>query len=252
MKLHPENQFYSPTENQTEKFQDFFNIHEKPWKIENDFYQKLYKYIKYISWIPWLRMIGIWNSISMNCATVNSDIDLYIVTAPNRMWLVRILITLIFQILWVRKTPKHHAGRFCLSFFSTTDALDFWKFKISNDIYLYFWILYFKPVLDINNTYSHFLQKNKLWANFSKYPEKIQENKKYIKYSKNKSERNIFSILWDILDNLFKKIFLPKTLWHYEKIWKPYGIIITNDMLKFHNWDVRKEISDKIKKQKLI
>jgi hypothetical protein len=93
----------------------------------------------------------------------------------------------------VRKTPQHHAGRFCLSFFSTTDALDFCKFRISNDIYLFFWILYFKPILDINNTYSDFLNANKSWANFSKYPKIIQENKKYIKYSKNISGRNIFS-----------------------------------------------------------
>ena len=236
MKLYPENQFH-----------DFFNIQEKPWKIEKDFYQKLYKYIKYISWIPWLRMIGVWNSISMNCATADSDIDLYIVTSPNRMWFVRIIITFIFQILWVRKTPKHHAGRFCLSFFSTTDALDFWRFKISNDIYLYFWVLYFKPILNINNTYSDFLEANKTWVNLSKFPEKIQENKQYIQYSKRISERNNFSKIWDILDSLFKKIFLPKTLWHYEKIWKPYGIIINDDMLKFHNWDVRKEISDKIR-----
>jgi hypothetical protein len=44
-------------------------------------------------------MVGIGNTISMNCAKSTSDIDLYIVTTPNRMWVVRILITLIFQIL---------------------------------------------------------------------------------------------------------------------------------------------------------
>jgi hypothetical protein len=61
----------------------------------------------------------------MNCSKSSSDIDLYIVTTPKRMWLVRIFVTFIFQILLVRKDDKHHAGRFCLSFFSTTDALDF-------------------------------------------------------------------------------------------------------------------------------
>lgn len=248
MKLSQENQIFSPSESQYEKFHDYFKIQQKSGIIEKNFYRKLNKYLKYIQWIPWLRMIWVWNSLSMNCAKSSSDIDLYIVTAPKKMWLVRILITLIFQILWVRKTDKYHAWRFCLSFFSTTDALDFWNFRISNDIYLYFWILYFKPILDINNTYSDFLQANKSWANFSKYPEKIQENKKYIKYSKNISERNMFSKLWDILDNLLKKIFLPKTLKHYKKIWKPYGIIINDDMLKFHNGDIRNDISEKYKK----
>lgn len=247
MNFSQDNQIFSPTEKQNSDFHTHFGIQAKPWVIEKSFYRRLNKYLIYIQWIPWLRMIWVGNSLSMNCAKSSSDIDLYIVTAPNRMWLVRIFITLIFQVLWVRKTPKHHAGRFCLSFFSTTDALDFWNFKIHNDIYLYFWILYFKPILDINNTYSHFINSNKSWANFSKYPEIIQENKKYIKCSKNISERNIFSKIWDILDNFLKKTFLPKTLRHYEKIWKPYWVIINNNMLKFHNGDIRREIAEKIK-----
>lgn len=247
MKLSQENQKYFPTENQRKDFNTLFSIQQNPGVIEKNFYRKLNKYLKYIQWIPWLRMVWVWNSLSMNCAKNSSDIDLYIVTSPNRMWFVRILVTLIFQILWVRKTDKYHAGRFCLSFFSTTDALDFWKFKISNDIYLYFWILYFKPILDINNTYSQFINANKSWADFTEYSELISANKKYIKYSKNISEKNKISKILNILDNVLQKIFLPKTLKHYEKIWKPYGIIINNDMLKFHNGDVRKDIADKIK-----
>jgi hypothetical protein len=244
MKLSQENQIFSPSENQYEKFHDYFKIQQDPGVLEQGFYRKLNKYMKYVSWIPGIRMIWVGNSLSMNCAKSSSDIDLYIVTSPNRMWFVRILVTLIFQILWVRKTDKYHAGRFCLSFFSTTDALNFWKFKISNDIYLYFWILYFKPILDINNTYVQFINANKTWADFTEYSELISANKKYIKYSKNTSEKNKLSKLLDILDNFLKKLFLAKTLKHYEKIWKPYWIIINNDMLKFHNGDVRKKIID--------
>lgn len=237
---------FSPSKSQEDKFHSYFDIQQEAGRVEKDFYEKTYKYLKFISWLPGLRMIGVWNTIAMNCASEKSDIDLYIVTTPNRMWLVRIMVTFIFQVLWVRKTPQHHAGRFCLSFFSTTEALDFWNFRIHNDIYLYFWVLYFKPILDINNTYSQFINENKSWANFSKYPEIIQKNKKYIQYSKNISEKNMFSKLWDITDTILKKIFLPKTLKHYEKIWKPYGIIINNDMLKFHNGDIRRKISDEI------
>ena len=76
-------------------------------------------------------MVGVGNSISMNSATKNSDIDLLIVSENNMMWFVRILVTLIFQVLWVRKTPKKHAGRFCLSFFCETDWLDFYDFVFS-------------------------------------------------------------------------------------------------------------------------
>jgi hypothetical protein len=56
----------------------------------------------------------------MNCNSEDSDIDLFVVTEKNRLWLVRILITIIFSVLMVRKTKTKHKKRFCLSFFVTT------------------------------------------------------------------------------------------------------------------------------------
>lgn len=189
-------------------------------------------------------MIWVWNSISMNNATKNSDIDLFIVTKQNRMWLSRILITFIFQILWVRKNSKHHAWRFCLSFFATENWLNFWDFALENDIYLYFWIVYFKPLLDYNNTYDKFIKENEKWADFNEYIDIIEKNKKYIKFSKNISEFNC-KIL-NLINKLLKNIFIKKTLKNYEKLWKPYWIIINDNMLKFHNNDKRLEIKKEL------
>ena len=233
---------------QQEKFIKYFKIKENPTQIELDFYDKTEEYIKYIKWIPGLRMVWIWNSISMNCATKDSDIDLLIVTTNETIWLNRIIITIIFQLLWVRKTATNHAGRFCLSFFSTLEWLDFNSWKLENDIYLYFWVLYFKPVLDYGNTYSLFLNKNSSWVDFSDYSSILENNKTYIKYKK-----NVASFPWDgeriqdrgfvsVLNNFLKKLFLSKTLKSYEKLNKPYWIIINNDMLKFHDRDIRKKI----------
>lgn len=225
-----------------EKFIKYFNIKSFPSKIEKNFYKKTEKYIKYLKWLPWIKMIWIGNSISMNCATINSDIDLYIVSDNNSMWLNRIIITFIFQILWVRKTDKNHKWRFCLSFFSTIDWMDFSSWKLNNDIYLYFWILYFKPILNNNNTYELFLEKNN-WADFNEYTQIIEDNKKYIKYSWKKRKTCVYI---KFLNNISKKIFLPKTLKHFEKIWKPYWILIKNNILKFHNWDIRQKIKEEL------
>ena len=238
------------------KFKSYFWIKNSSSKIEEDFYKKTKKYINYIKWIPWLKMIWIWNSISMNCSTKKSDIDLFIVTSPNKLWFVRITITLIFSILWVRKTKNKHAWRFCLSFFATTNWLNFWDFAIKNDIYLYFWIIYFKPILDYNNTYKLFLEQNKSWADFSEYKNIIKNNKNYINFKwNNKKNKEWKYALKEVLlgysfptflNKILKKIFLPKTLKHFEKIWKPSWIIINNNLLKFHNNDIRKEIKSKL------
>ena len=44
-------------------------------------------------------MIAVGNSISMNAGTPESDIDLFIVTTPDTMWINRIVITFIFCIM---------------------------------------------------------------------------------------------------------------------------------------------------------
>ena len=227
------------------KFKKEFNLKDDFSEIEEKYLEKAYKYIKFIKWFPGLKMIWIGNSLAMKSATKDSDIDLYIVTDKNAMWFVRIMVTFIFQVLWVRKDETHHAWRFCLSFFSTIDGMDFSSFKIDDDVYLYFWIVYFKPIADYSNTYEKFLEKNNSWENFDDYKEIIEENKKFIKY-KRKAWFNNFFLTW-LFDKLFKKIFLKRTLNHFEKIWKPYGVIISDDLLKFHNWDVRKEISEKLR-----
>ena len=235
-----------------EEFKKLMYIKETQSDIEKKYYKKTEKYIKYIKWIPWIQMVWIWNSLSMNCSKKSSDIDLLIVTTPNKMWTVRIISTFIFQILGVRKTSKKHAWRFCLSFFCTTNWMNFWDFSIKNDIYLYFWIVYFRPILDYNNTYNTFIKNNKNWANFDEYKDIINDNKKYIKY-KNKpipsylgtsleKGRNLSKNKSWIIEKIFKKIFLSKTLKNYNKLWKPYWIIINDDMLKFHNNDKRKEV----------
>jgi len=230
-----------------QKFDKLLKNKSSETEIEKKFYKKTEKYLKFIKWIPWIRMIGIGNSISMNSASKNSDIDLLIVSENNMMWFVRILVTLIFQVLWVRKTPKNHAGRFCLSFFSEIDWLDFSSFALEKDPYLYFWILYFKPILDYSNTYDLFIEKNKSWADFSEFEDILENNKKYIKY--NRDMKTPLSPKGEGLgvrtNNFLKKIFLPKTLNHYNKIGKPFWVIINDKMLKFHNWDIRKEIANK-------
>ena len=229
-----------------EKFKKYFDIKENQSDIEKDFFKKTYKYVNYIKWIPWLKMISIWNSLAMNNANSESDIDLYIVTTRNSMWLNRIIITFLFQIMWVRKNDKNHAGRFCLSFFSTLDWMSFKNWKIENDIYLYFWIIYMKPILDYDSTYKNFINLNKEWLEIDEYKDIIYNNKKFIQYKKNTKNWLILDKIITILDKIVKKLLLPKTLSHFEKIWKPYWVIINDDLLKFHNNDIRKEIKKEI------
>lgn len=231
-------------EEQLQKLKDFFHMKETPEERELFLIRKTQKYAKILSHIPGLLFVGIGNSVAMNTAHKDSDIDLFIVASKERLWTVRILTTLLFSLLWQRKTKHHHRDRFCLSFFVTEKAMDFASFAIQNDIYLYFWVLYMKPIVDLNDTYSQFLEANSSWINMNEYQDILTGNQEYIAIKGEKDTTP--SSLGNKLESFLKTHFLPKTLRHFELLWKPYGVIIGEDILKFHDKDMRKEVREKI------
>jgi len=185
-------------------------------------------------------MIGICNSISMNAAKESSDIDLFIVTSPHRLWYVRIMVTLYFQLRGLRKTERKHAGKFCLSFFCTTDGMNFWEFALEKDIYLYYWILAMKPIVNNNRCYQKFVEINNSWADYMQLRNTFAKHQREILYTGNVKWEN--SMILNLLDRILKKIFLQKTLRSYAWLWYPFGVIISDKMLKFHDQDRRKQI----------
>jgi hypothetical protein len=224
-----------------EKFQNQLWIKKTPSAQELELFAKTQKYMKFISWIPGLRMVAICNSLSMYASDADSDIDLFMVAEKNRMWFVRILVTIIFQILWVRRHGNKISGRFCLSFFATTAGLNFGNFRIENDIYLAYWIYHLKPILDKWDTHENLRNLNVNWTSeFFETTKHHEDEKKYlIKKSGSSLKQSIFL---DKIDTILKKIFLPKTIAHRESLGNPIGIIVSENMLKFHNNDRREEI----------
>lgn len=222
------------------KFQQMFSIQPKAGYYDTYYLQKTKKYFRILQYIPGILFVWVGNSVSMNHSNKDSDIDLFIITKNNHLWWVRIILTFIFQILGVRKNNKHHAGRFCLSFFCSEDGMDFSSWALKKDPYLFFWIVYLKPIINKNKTYESFLKTNEKWAFFDEQFDIIEENKKHILPSKNHFWDHISFQLFDVW---CKKIFLPKTIASFEKLEKPYGVKIEENLLKFHNNDIRIEIS---------
>lgn len=121
-------------------------------------------------------MIAIVNSLSMYATHPDSDIDLFIVTRPGMIWFVRFFATLILWTHGVWRRDRDIAGNLCLSFFITTEAMDLSDIAIENDIYLYYWIYYMRPIMDKNETYKQFLSENS-WVSIDE--ERRKENRKW-------------------------------------------------------------------------
>jgi len=238
-----------------QKFREHYAMRENPSTDELELFEKTQKYSRFVSWIPGLRMIAICNTISMYCSDADSDIDLFVVADEKRMWFVRILMTAIFHILGVRRYGNKVAKRFCLSFFSTTKGLDFNSFRLEHDIYLAYWIYYLKPIVDKGDTYKLLRKLNENWTGeFFSPDEHDKDEKRYVASSWACRRISMLSKFWDITDTLLKKMFFKKSLIHTlskkilhlapsdRDIKTPSGIIINDDMLKFHNNDVREDI----------
>lgn len=214
------------------------NDHEK-W-----LFKRAEKYIKKLAKIPGIEMIAIVNSLSMYATHKDSDIDLFIVTKPNMIWFVRFFSTLILWRHGVWRKNEDIAGNFCLSFFITTESMDFREIAIQDDIYLYYWTYYMKPIISNNDTYEEFLKKN-TWV-------QIDETQKSenIKYMIQKWENHyIMPWLYRRMNRFFKHFLHMKSMQTYLSIWSPKGVIISDTMLKFHNKDKREVIRDNILKK---
>ena len=118
-----------------------FDLAEKKYKLVRRFF-------RFARFAPFLRAVFICNTLSRSNARDNSDIDLFIVTAPGRIWLTRLFVTGLAALLRRRPTDKISKDRLCLSFFITSDSLALRSHSIDNDIYLPHWILDLYPVYD--------------------------------------------------------------------------------------------------------
>ncbi len=219
-----------------------------PVSEENEKWQK--KYLKKANfWLPLLRFIpglrgaAVCNSLAFGGGGQQSDIDLFLITAKNRLWTVRLLTTLFFQICGVRRHGSRVSGRLCLSFFIDETALDFQKIAITpRDPYLALWISSLLPFFG-HEIFQEFAEKNRLFVSqnapvclrFEKNLEILPSNKTTIFSSKR----------GDIFENFLKRIFLPRTQAKAKKLADSSGTIISDHILTFHNSDRRKFFAEK-------
>lgn len=229
--------------NMSDTLARYLGIKSDPSESEILLFERAQKYLRAVSWIPGLRMIAVCNSLSMYASEPGSDIDIFVVTNPRRMWVTRVCMTAIFQILGVRRHGKKVAWRFCLSFFCTTSVMDFEKIAIENDVYLKAWVNHLKPIVDIGGCYGEFLGANAGWMEVVSVNNK--ENTRFRCIEKPLSEERL-GWWWNFLDALLRAVFEPLTLKEYERLGKPWGIIVSKDMLKFHPGDRRREVRGEI------
>lgn len=202
---------------------------------------------KILRFIPFIKMVGLCNSIGSFNLKEYSDIDLLIITKKGYIWTGRFFVTLVLQLLSLRRHGNKIKNRACLSFYITDDSLDLSKVSYEEDIHFYYWIANIIPIFD-NNIYNKFIEANKWILEFIPNFKPINVVDLW-KVRDSYLSKNIRSIKEFFLDNFFgryinkllksfemKKILSHKNSRYYSN---SKDVIANDNMLKFHEKDPR-------------
>lgn len=112
-------------------------------------YERVRRALAFLRFLPSIRMIAVCNTLAWSHAREDADIDLFVVTTPGALWCTRLLAVLPFALAGLR--PRTHHGRdlFCFSFFASERALDLASIRLKpDDPYLLYWVSSLVPVYD--------------------------------------------------------------------------------------------------------
>ncbi len=130
---------------------------EKKWK-------KIAGAARFLEVVPYVKMVAVVNTLAINNARPESDIDVLVVTEPGRIWIARLMVTGLIDMLGIRRHGTHITNRVCLSFYVTSDAMDLSRFANgADDHHFAFWTTQAVPVLDLD-TYKKFVEANRAWT----------------------------------------------------------------------------------------
>lgn len=110
----------------SESFDEFLALRQEKGRESIRRYRRVIKYARLLISIPYIKGIFLAGSSSFSTgnAKKSSDIDIFIVTDPNRMWFARFWLTMVTQILGIRRSGELEENRFCLNHYITANNLE--------------------------------------------------------------------------------------------------------------------------------
>lgn len=119
----------------------------------------------FLSYFPPIRLIAVTGSLAMDNARVDDDLDIFIITRADTLWLTRFLVILFLKVMGLRRPtslPEHHSpivtDKVCDNLWLDEAALALPKNK--RNLYTAHEVLQAKPIFDRGGTYAKFILAN--------------------------------------------------------------------------------------------
>ena len=159
--------------------------------------------------------------MAMNNAKQDDDIDLFIITSANRIWLTRIACLIIASFFGIKRSrvEKNASNKVCLNLFFDESDLEAPNYK--KNYYIAHEILQMKPIFDRKDTYARFLNAN-TWV-FRIFPNARALDTQFLtrkgalprflevpnsqKLVSSRPRRNvILNLIEDLIENILKRV----------------------------------------------
>lgn len=196
---------------------------------------------KFISLIPTVKLIGVSGNLAMQNSEKDDDIDFFIITSQNRIWITRLLCLLMLRILGKarRRRQENVSDKICINMFLSESQL-FLPSRWRN-IYGAHEVVQMLPLFERDNVYRRFLNANSWVSKFLSNSVDIRilrykDTKRKEKSSPNISISQYLNIFLSVLEHLAK----TAQLWYMKG--HRTRELISDTLLAFHPKDYSKEI----------
>ncbi len=182
---------------------------------------------KFLSIFPTVLFIGVSGGLSMENADKYDDIDIFVVTKNNSIWVTRFFIVLFLKLIgkYRGRNDKGVVNKICLNMLVDEGSLPFDKNR--QDLYTAHEISQMIPIFNRNKTYEKFIAANSWIKNY--LPNSVDKKIFSSKYKTDNKENLFLKIL-----NCFAKF--PQ-LWYIRK--HMTSETITDHILAFHPLDYK-------------
>lgn len=194
--------------------------------------------LRLISWLPNIKFIALANIIGPHNLKTETDLDLFIITRANRLWLTKFLATIILKLTNLRPTEKNSKNKLCLSFLVDETALNLTACRLNkDDWYFAYWLAGLMPLYGDLDTYKDLTINNNWLKQF--LPNWQLSPYEPIKYFtlKKFAPKNLQANFLEKISQKLHKLFMSKDLINSQN--QTTAVIITDHILKLHTTDRR-------------
>lgn len=219
-------------------------------------FKRAMKFAKIFRLLPSIELVAMGNLIGSHNLRAGGDIDLLIVAKPGTIWTTRFITATIVKLLGARPTADSTTDKICLSFYATSEALNFESTAQVNQLYFFYWLAFLTPIYDPHDAelcgaqrggaYAKLMREN-IWIKerlpnfFPQTPHHLRTVKKINCYL-----ADLILYPWYLFENQLKSLqlkILPQSL--RELANQDTRVVISDRMLKFHANDRRQEFQEK-------